>query len=131
MPQSYPITTTLEGARKIRDAVRRVIQSPERVPADARELLRTLRPNVMFACKVRQVGGSAGSGSTDCTFTYDVYSLAGVQLNTSALAPKRRRFATVQYVAPPNDSIGCAYVDETGTLQLWDPNELPSLTTCA
>lgn len=86
-------------------------------------------PYSLFAVKVTQTGGSGGDDATACSFTYTVKDL---NLNTigTAMTPKKRRTAVGAYVAGGANTIGSAYVDETGALQLFDANEVPDVGTC-
>jgi hypothetical protein len=82
-----------------------------------------------FRCKVHNDGGSAGSSSTSCSFTYTIRTMSGKDVLT-AQTPTRRRFTNVEYSATPTNTQGWAYFDENGVLKLSDANELPALTDC-
>ena len=86
-----------------------------------------------FAVRVRQAGGSAGSATTQCSFTYEVYSLAGEILADSVvtpMTPQHPRPSVGRMVAPSNDSYGIAFLEETEVLVLWDVGEVPAVEVC-
>lgn len=78
--------------RETRDAVTIALRDPERRPKPAQAFL-------AFMVRVKQVGGSAGSAATRCTFTYDAWTadddttqsatriLIGVSLGNDARPP--------------------------------------------
>lgn len=85
--------------------------------------------NPVFAVKVYKDGGASGSISTNCTWTYTVKTLSGRTLGTGK-TPKARRFTLMIYPLVADGTIGTAYFDEAGVLQLLDANELPDIETC-
>lgn len=86
-------------------------------------------PNPTFAVKCSIDGGSGGSASTTCSFTYTVTTLSGRTLGEE-MTPQQRRHENVPYTTTPNEAIGVAYFDEAGTFRLWSANELPALEDC-
>lgn len=86
-------------------------------------------PGMQFAVKVTEDGGVAGSVSTNCTWTYTVKDLRGRTLAT-AKSPLKLRNPDTPYMSTPADSIGTAYYDEAGVLQLLDANERFDLEEC-
>ena len=82
------------------------------------------------AVLVTKDGGSAGSSSTNCTFTYTVKDLSGLALG-SGLTPKRPRYANTEYYQPATDSYGLAFI-ANNTLNLYEAiEERPKETSCA
>jgi hypothetical protein len=86
-------------------------------------------PGGQFAVLVYIDGGSAGSSSTDCTYTYTVRTLGGKLLGT-AMTPQKRRFSSVPYSETPDATPGLAYYRNDGTVVLFDANEVPDLLDC-
>jgi len=87
-------------------------------------------PGGSFTVKVYIDGGSSGSSSTTCSYTYTVKTLSGKIVGT-ALSPEKRRYESVPYTTTPDGSTGMAYFDGDGVLHLWDANELPDLIDCS
>lgn len=89
------------------------------------------RPRGMMEAVLCTVdGGSAGSDTTTCDFTYTITTLGGTELATT-LTPKRPRYANVTYNTPTTDSIGQAYKDSAGDWQLYEAiEEYPTLDSC-
>lgn len=83
----------------------------------------------VFAVTVTIDGGSAGSASADCSWTYTVKDLDGTVIG-STMTPQLRRFPEVPYTTTPSDSPGEAYYDEDGVLRLFNANELPQVEEC-
>lgn len=84
----------------------------------------------LFAVKVTQTAGSAGSKTTQCSFTYTVKDLAGTTLGTG-MSPLKRRPSVGKMTAGAADTIGLAYYDTDGTtLKLYDANEVNSVGAC-
>lgn len=75
-------------------------------------------------------GGSAGDATHDCSFTYTVKDLLGWQLGTG-LRPKERVYPNTPYTTTPDNTVGLAYYDQNGALQLWSANELADTEECA
>lgn len=78
----------------------------------------------VFPVTVTIDGGSAGSISTTCSYTYEVKALDTSVIGT-AMTPEKRRFPNTPYTATPANSPGLAYFDSDGALHLFDANELP------
>lgn len=100
-----------------------------------------IRPHAQpgfFPVVVALDGGSAGTATTQCTFTYTLKDFLGNVLNkgngspATGMTPKRPRPAKGKMVAQPVSlsSHGVAYQDRNG-LQLWDAGEVPAVKTCA
>lgn len=88
---------------------------------------------VMFMVRVTQSGGSAGDGTTICTFTYEVRDLNGEILKDSVvtpLSPQHPRPLFGQMVAPATNAYGVAFYDETEQIFLWDVGEVPFVEVC-
>jgi hypothetical protein len=79
---------------------------------------------VVFPVTVTIDGGSAGTVSTTCSYTYEVKALDGSVIGTGK-TPEVRRYPNVPYTTTPANSPGLAYVDADGVLHLFDANELP------
>lgn len=131
MASSASVKFSVDQGRRIAAVVR---AHEKRVPDATSPLSPALEdrqiPNQIFAVKVYIDGGSAGSGSTTCSFTYTVKNLAETVTLGTAKSPKVRRLVNVPYTTTPNGSIGSAYFDEAGALQLFDANETPDLESC-
>ena len=78
----------------------------------------------MFPVTVTIDGGSAGTVSTTCSYTYEVKALDGSVIGTGK-TPERRRYPNVPYTTTPSNTPGEAYYDSDGVLHLFDANELP------
>lgn len=83
----------------------------------------------LFAVTCTIDGGSAGSASTTCSFTYTVTDLHGVVIGED-MSPEQRRYPNVPYTTTPNDTPGLAYYDAAGDLHLWSANELAQTEEC-
>jgi hypothetical protein len=85
--------------------------------------------NSIFAVTLTQTGGSAGTNAAYCSFTYTVTNLGGAQLTTAA-APlnSRARIFKVQCVAGTK---GTAFYNTSGTVVLWDCDEVMDQTNCS
>lgn len=94
---------------------------PEKIARD-----RALRAQTLFAVRVTIDGGSAGSVSATCSYTYTAKSDAGYQFGTG-LSPQRRRLTNVPYTATPANSWGAGFFDKNGDFVLWDANETPQV----
>jgi hypothetical protein len=75
-------------------------------------------PPALFPVAVTVSGGSAGGPAEDCSLTYTVKDLNGTVLGTD-LTPQVARFTNVEYLQPPEDSPGVAYLDSGGNVQLY------------
>lgn len=86
------------------------------------------RSDSLFAVTVEQTGGSAGTQTAYCTFSYTVKGSSGNTLATG-LQPEnsRARIFKIQCTA---GSKGTAYYDAGGTLHLWDCDETAAQTNC-
>jgi len=67
-------------------------------------------PPAVFPVLVTKDGGQAGDADTDCSFTYTVKDLAGVELAT-AVSPQCGRLPKTEYVESGADSPAVAYRD--------------------
>jgi hypothetical protein len=96
-------------------------------------MLDVARVGELFAVQVTNDGGSAGDSTTTCSYTYTVQDLSGTTTLGSSIAPKKWRHSSAQrkMQAPASGSIGLAYYDASGTLCLYDANEVPAVATCA
>lgn len=86
-------------------------------------------PSQTFAVRVYIDGGVAGSATTPCTWTYRVTAMSGRDLGTG-LSPIKRRFAPAVYSVTPDGTVGLAFFDDRGDLQLYDANELLATVDC-
>ena len=80
--------------------------------------------------RVKQSGGVAGSATTNCTFTYDLYALDNTtKLNTTGgvVTPKNPRFSHVAYTAA---TYGEYFIDADGSYALFLWNEAPAGAEC-
>lgn len=91
-----------------------------------------------FPVRVKKDGGVAGSmaSSTSCTFTYSLFDLAGNALKDSGgtaitgKTPDAPRYSNCAYTAPADLTIGLAYTDENGQIQLmWAVKERVTTAT--
>lgn len=80
-----------------------------------------------FAVKVTKDGGSAGTSSTACTWTYTVKDLDDNILGTSVAVQKARPNGLITEAAA--GSYGVAFYD-IDTLKLWDVAEVPDTDPC-
>jgi hypothetical protein len=82
-----------------------------------------------FPVKLTQTGGSAGTSSAQCSFTYTVKDLTGVQtLGTSiGITGNGNRIANMTMTA---GTYGMAYYQLDGTLTLLFADEKASQTNC-
>lgn len=76
----------------------------------------------LFPVTVAADSGSAGTGTTPCTYTYAVTNLAGVTIGILVSPVMQRRAIGVTVQA----QIGIAFFDDMGDLQLWWVDEVPS-----
>jgi hypothetical protein len=86
-------------------------------------------PPAMMPVKVTVDGGTAGSDSTTCSFTYTVASLAGSQLGT-AKTPLRHRYTNVEHNEPAAASYGQAFYDGTTLVLVEAYEEYPLDVDC-
>lgn len=88
-------------------------------------------PPMLFPVLITKDGGVAGSASADCSFTYTVKDLAGVEL-ASGLSPECGRLTKTEYAEPSADSPAVAYRDAAGDLHLYHvAGEVPVTKTVA
>ncbi len=71
----------------------------------------------VFPVICNRIGGSAGSFSETCSFTYNVTTLGGVTVG-EGMAPRQERIPYTTYMTGSN-AIGLAYRDEYGTAHLY------------
>lgn len=83
-------------------------------------------PGAMFAVLVTIDGGDAGSEEANCSWTYTVTDLRGRLLGL-AKSPYKRRLPQTPYTETPTDTVGQAFYDVLGVLQLYDANETPQV----
>jgi len=82
----------------------------------------------LFPVKVTQTGGSAGSKTTKCSFTYTVDSIGGEELAT-VQTPSKNRPVVGKMKAPTADDYGLAFYNGA-TLVLYDANETLAASAC-
>lgn len=81
----------------------------------------------LFLVQVVQVGGSAGSANSTCSFTYDVTALDGSPLLQGA-PPYKFRASLGKYNA--GGPYGVAAKLYNGQIILWDANEMQLASPC-
>lgn len=87
-------------------------------------------PNVLFAVICKKTSGSAGSGSSTCSYVYDVETLTGQVIATGA-TPDKNRKPNVEYATPNAlGERGYAYIDKTGSVRLFEANEYEVTEEC-
>ena len=95
-------------------------------------------PNQTFVL-VKNNGGGAGTSTTTINATYDLYALSDTtyvtKLNTAgALSPAFNRAElsppTTPVATATDGSVGLAYYDASGAIQLWSCLETPTWKTC-
>lgn len=86
-------------------------------------------PSPIFAVRVYIDGGAAGSASSACTWTYRITTMSGRDLGTG-LSPIKRRYSPAIYSVTPDGTVGTAFFDDKGDLQLYDANELLATVDC-
>lgn len=79
---------------------------------------------------VRVAGGSAGSATTTCSLTYNLYQPGSGELLASAVTPIRPRFPNIEYNSPADDTYGMAFKDGTGWRLVEALLEYPKTETC-
>ena len=88
---------------------------------------KTEREEALFAVEVTKTSGSAGDKTTQCSFVYTVKTLGG---SGTGMTPKKKRPSVGKMGAPAAASIGLAYYDEDGDVQLFDANETLAPQVC-
>lgn len=86
-------------------------------------------PGELFNVLLDVDGGSSGSSSSTCSWTYTVKSLRGKTIAT-AKSPEAHRLPNFVYVSTPAGSEGIAFYDQTGALKLLWANEQPDIENC-
>ncbi len=75
---------------------------------------------ILFPVLLTQTGGSAGSGTAACSFTYTVADIYGTSLGTGvALAHRQAVYGKITAATS-----GVAYYDAAGAVILWSCNEV-------
>ena len=143
-----------QDAEMLRDAVRRILALKGgpgvAVTNDANGITIALERTKLYnptavipAAKIAIVivkwsAGSDGSSSTFAAWTYDVYALADTgyvtKLNLSgAVNPKcsRARIAMCSVTKATDGSVGLAYYDTSGAIQIFDLQEVIAQNSCA
>lgn len=75
-------------------------------------------------------GSSPGNPPLDCTFTYTVRALDNATILLTTATPLKKRWALTKYRTPAGTEFGSAFIDQTGTLKLWDANEVEDAAPC-
>jgi hypothetical protein len=90
-----------------------------------------------FPVLVHNNGGSAGNSTTLTTYAYDLYALTDTGLTTKlnlsgAIQPvcSRARIILAQVTAAGSGSVGMAYYNASGVIQLFDCQETINQTNC-
>jgi hypothetical protein len=98
-------------------------------------------PAQLFPVFVTVDGGVAGGATTDCSWTYKVFSffdgkplqqmVSGQLKDVDKRSPAVPRFPKVTYAKPPALSLGIAYRDQEGTIKLYHvAAEFPEINNC-
>lgn len=118
-----------EGARRIVRATKQVERLSQGSPFQAYgKAYDDYMPGpIPFIVDLVQVGGSAGSGTTTCSFTYNVLRFGTMIPLASALTPLRGRDPNTQYIAATQ---GYAYQELDGTIQLAEAFEKIATELC-
>ena len=88
------------------------------------------RDMALRVVKVVTDGGSAGSSSTNCSYTYTVKDLRGNTLAT-AKTPYRPRYEKTAYIVAPENSYGLALIDNGSLTLLVCFQEIEQTDACA
>ncbi len=89
-----------------------------------------LHPNSLFAVICIKDGGAAGDGTSTCSWTYTVKTIAGKEIGTTK-SPDKPRIANVEYEVPNALGVrGIAYIDAGGGVRLYDVCERPVTEEC-
>ena len=111
-----------------------VIQVPQPAPQRAKPTVAD--DPVLFPVLIKSNGGADGNATTFATWAYDLYDLTDEgyteKLNDSPLQPVRSaaRIIEGKVTKPSDGSVGMAYVDAAGDIQLWDLPETRSKFAC-
>lgn len=98
--------------------------------ADTQELGIVLNATGFFPVLVKWSAGTDGSGTTMASYTYDLYdgwdSTFLNKINPLAIQPTRSAARTQfgKVTKASDGSVGSAYIDSTGTIKLWDCQEI-------
>lgn len=120
------VRLSLGFARRVSEAVRQSEADARGPKVGRRRGLEQSQQQRMFGVRVTIDGGSAGSVSTTCSWTYTVELDSGYVLGEE-LTPQKRRLPNVPYTSTPADSWGAGFFDKNGAFVLWDANELPEV----
>jgi hypothetical protein len=74
-------------------------------------------------------GGSAGSQTQTCSWTYTVHTLEGVLLGQQ-MTPQKRRPDNMPFTPTPDETVGTGYYDLDGEFILFDANETFATEAC-
>lgn len=87
-------------------------------------------PRTIFPVTLTQTGGSTGTSTAYCSWTYTVKDLATpANVLATAKAPQNSR-ARIVKAACTAGTIGSAYRDSGGLIVLWDCDEVVTTTAC-
>lgn len=120
------VNFTPRAARKIIDVVRQVSGDVPVKGGDKQANYGRTMPQMLFAVRVTKDGGSAGTVSASCTFTYTCTLDSGFELGTLK-SPQKCRLPNTPYTQPADGSWGAGFYDKDGTFVLWDANECPQV----
>ena len=120
----------------IADGLNREVRGPGAMH-DARETVFCWAPPVAHRVRLVKVsndGGAAGDASTDCTFTYSLYTLDGTTELATSVTPEVARLSATTYLAAATggrSGYALAACDEDGNwLLLCLPGERPDNSAC-
>lgn len=102
-------------------ALAEVVSDSTKITAINRAWHGNLVLNGLFAVGVTKDGGDAGSPSATCSFTYTLK--VGALTLVTTKTPARPRFTNTEYNQPATNSLGLAYIDGAGALQLYEAVE--------
>ena len=115
---------SLAAKRKIAQAVRIVLGTP----GDNANVRQPAYPRTggLFYVKLTKDGGTAGTNTTACSFTYTVKDVTGQQIGTTVAVAKDRLLTCAMNEATK----GWAFYDENNDLKVWDCNETMQQQNC-
>lgn len=120
------VRLTSRAGKKLKDLFRKDDRSKRNLVPDEFTAVLRVMPQTIFAVRVTKDGGSAGTVSATCSFTYTVELDSGFELGTG-LTPQKCRLPNTPYTQPDDGSWGAGFYDKNGDFVLWDANECPQV----